>query len=67
MFKVVNETEVEIFDTKEAAIERMKAIAAWKNIKNTGVYIKRAWCPWWFAELVQATKWDWLAYYKEST
>lgn len=51
-----------LYDTKEAAIERVKQMIAWGDDPDCKILVHRKRVPLWFAHLVSETWFWWLAY-----
>lgn len=61
MFKGLDTDGAELYDTKEAAIERARMLVEW-NDPTAKIMIHRRGVPLWFAHLVQGTWFECLAY-----
>ena len=63
MFVGFDETDgSDLYDTKDAAIERAKILKKWGDDPNAKIFIHREWIPLWLAHLLQETWFQWVAY-----
>lgn len=52
-------------DTKEACIARIKQMRQYQpELRAYKIMIQRNWCPTWLVDLVRATPFDFIAYYR---
>ena len=63
MFKGLDEKDgAELYDTKEAAIERAKILKQWGDDPDARIMVHRKRIPLWFAHLVKETWLEWIGY-----
>ena len=62
MFKGFDQDGTEVYDTKEAVIERAKMLVKWDPDPNAKVMLHRKRIPLWLAHLVQGTFLEWIGY-----
>lgn len=63
-FSGFNEDGEPCYDSKEAAIERARQMAAFEGEPDQPIFIQRDWAPLWLAHLLQGTFLEFLCYEK---